>query len=549
MSLVNTQFAHRYCKIFLLCTLINSLVGTTAASEIEIPQPAELGFVEEKLLLEAIAFAQEAVRDKPNDAEKWGKLGHVYLVHGWEQTAVTCYRQAITLAPNEFRWHYFLGRLTAQQQPQEAIRVLTRAMQLKRDSAPAHLYLASAMRILGRLDEAKQHLKRAKQLQPENPFSDLWLAEIALQKIKPTTDDKLLNQNFTQQVELARTHLQHALQLNPAQSEAHAIMAQLQRLLGNTHLAQQHARAARQPSQFIPLAEPLWWEVLQQGVTAPLYAQRGKWHIAEGDFESAVAEFQALISNAQKDVEVWIDYSVALFYTQRYNEAFAALASAQVLLRNDPDLKKYKKTTELDYLTAQVHYYFGRIYYKTGRNAAAIRECQKALQYQPTPRIYQVVPDNATIATFFSDVYANLGMLYEETNQLDLAIEQYQNALRLTPKTPALHRDLAVVLWKKRNYAKAESHYKVVVNHDKTDIQAVYRLGLIFLMQEHYVQAARQFKKVLELDDKHAQAYGALGIAHQKLGNIPEAIAAFEKVLQLDPANQNALQMLRQLKQ
>ena len=45
---------------------------------------------------------------------------------------------------------------------------------------PPHLYLASALRNLRRFDEAEYHLERAKHLQPDNPFSDLWLGEIAL---------------------------------------------------------------------------------------------------------------------------------------------------------------------------------------------------------------------------------------------------------------------------------------------------------------------------------------------------------------------------------
>ena len=44
-----------------------------------IPQPADLGLVEEKLLLKAIEAAQEKVRRSPDDAEVWGQLGHVYL--------------------------------------------------------------------------------------------------------------------------------------------------------------------------------------------------------------------------------------------------------------------------------------------------------------------------------------------------------------------------------------------------------------------------------------------------------------------------------------
>lgn len=108
--------------------LIN--IPAYAGSDIDVPQPADLGFVEEKPLIAAIENAQKAVRKSPNTADVWGQLGHVYLSHGWEVTAIPCYRQATRLAPDEFKWLYFLGRLTKQRQPEEAVKHLTRALSL-----------------------------------------------------------------------------------------------------------------------------------------------------------------------------------------------------------------------------------------------------------------------------------------------------------------------------------------------------------------------------------------------------------------------------------
>ena len=193
-------------------------VPVFAGADIDIPcEPADLGLVEEKLLLKAVEAAQEKVRRSPDDAEVWGQLGHVYLSHGWEVAAIPCYRQASRCSPDEFKWFYFLGRLTKQRQPEDAVKHLSRALTLDPAYAPAHLYLASALRILGKFDEARQHLERAKHLQPNNPFSELWLGEIALAR---------------QQVKLARTHLERALRLNPGQSEAHVLMAQVAITLG-----------------------------------------------------------------------------------------------------------------------------------------------------------------------------------------------------------------------------------------------------------------------------------------------------------------------------
>ncbi len=488
-----------------------------------IPEPADLDMVEEKPLLKAIENAQKAVRKSPNTAGVWGQLGHIYLSHGWEIPAIPCYRQASKFAPDEFKWLYFLGRLTKQRQPEAAVKHLTRALTLDSTSAPAHLYLASALRILGRFDEARQHLERAKHLQPNNPFSELWLGEIALAK---------------RQLRLARAHLEEALRLNPGQSEAHALMAQVAIALGDTQAAKQHAQVARRPSEYGELIDPLWWDVLKAGVTAPLYAERGRRYMSEGDYASAVTEFETLISDEQKDIKVWFDYGVSLLYTgTRHREALAVLEHLLSLLDKDIEIQKQRSADEIAYLKAQAYNYMGQIYYETGQTTAAIRACRMALQFKKNETRSeshgQLTPSDYD--PFFSNVHANLATVYENTGQLGEAIRHYQEALELVPSQLAVHRDLAGVYWKKRSYTAAEPHYRQVIAHDTTDVQAIYRLGLISLMKEDFLGAVSLFKKVIAIEATHVRAYGALGVAYQELGNIPEAIGIFERVLELEP--------------
>ena len=532
------QFAFYIIGVFLLI-LVNILAF--AGGDIDVPEPADLDLVEEKPLIEAIENAQKAVQKSPNAADVWGQLGHIYLSHGWEIPAIPCYRQASILAPDAFKWLYFLGRLTKQHQPEEAVKHLTRALTLESASAPAHLYLASALRILGRFDEARHHLERAKHLQPNNPFSELWLGEIALAE---------------RQLKLARTHLEEALRLNPEQSEAHALMAQVAIALGDTQAAKQHAQSARRPSQYGELADPLWWEVLRAGVTAPLYAERGRRYMSEGDYASAVTEFETLISDEQKDIKVWFDYGVSLLYTgNRHHEALAVLEHLLSLLNKDIEIQKQRSADEIAYLKAQAYNYMGQIYYETGQTAAAIRACGMALQFKKnkTDSDSHEQLTASDYAPFFSNVHANLATVYENTGQLGEAIRHYQAALTSlnwedgVPSQLSVHRGLAGVYWKQRRYTAAEPHYKQVITHGPTDVQAIYRLGLISLMKEDYLEAVSLFKKVVAIEGTHVRAYGALGVAYQELGNIPEAIGVFERVLELEPRNKVALDKLREL--
>ena len=497
-------------KKFVFFLLIGVSLLRFTDAEIEIPQPADLDLIENSHVLAEVEAAQKAVRNSPDDGEAWGRLGHVYLIYGWTALTEPCYRRASILAPAEFRWYYFLGRVTSHSNPEAAVDIFTRALQLDATYAPAHLYLASALRALRRFEQAEHHLERAKHLQPDNPLSDLWLGEIALAK---------------QEIKLAEEHLQRALSLNPNQSEAHAILSQVYFALKEHSFAKQHAQAARQPSQYTELADPLWW-------------------------------FEPRVLSSPKDAEAWIKYGMEFIAIKRYDDAVAALEQAQALIQSGEWEHHEKKTTDATYLRVRIHHYFGQIHYQQGRTGEAIQSYQQAIQIQEadasgvnaTVSPQMPPPNRSERLRFFASVRANLAVIYEEVGQLEQAIKQYQKALSIVPTEPALHRNLAAIYWHQENYVAAEHHYKSVIAHDATDIQALDSLGFISLVKADYMEAVVRFERVRELDTTYIEAYRGLGIAHTELGNFLDAIIAFETLLALEPADPFAQEMLQRLK-
>ena len=270
----------------------------------------------------------------------------------------------------------------------------------------------------------------------------------------------------------------------------------------------------------------------------------------EGDYARAVTEFEPLISDAQKDIKVWFDYGVSLLYTgTRHPEALSVFERLLSLLDKDIEVQKERSPDEIAYLQAQAYNYIGQIHYETGRTAAAIRACGMALQFKEnkTDSASPGQSNPSDYDTFFSNVHANLAIVYENTGQLGEAIRHYQAALKLVPSQHSVHRDLAGAYWKQRRYTAAEPHYKQVITHNATDVQVIYRLGLISMMKEDYLKAVSLFKKVIAIEGTHVRAYGALGVVYQELGNIPEAIGTFERILELEPGNKVALDKLKEL--
>ena len=318
-----------YCALFLVCcTLIlcNEVQAFALADESEsnkrsvgtpdwVPQPSDIGLVEEQRLLAVVKAAQKTLVETPKDATAWGQLGNIYFVHGWEVTAAECYRRAVEITSNEFRWLYYLGMTTYKVNPQVAAQTLAAAIKLDPQYAPAYIYRAAALRSLGHIAEAKRHLEVANELDPQNPYASLWLGELAL---------------TAQRFEAAQSHLQRALKLNPEQSEAHAAMARVLSVLGEKDAATQYAQASRKRTKYKQMRDPLWWDVLKLGVTAQRYAERGNRYLQQGDFKRAVSELKVAIAGLDKDSHLWLNYGIALVLNKQYSEAVAVLENTLV---------------------------------------------------------------------------------------------------------------------------------------------------------------------------------------------------------------------------
>ena len=147
-----------YCALLLVfCTLIlcNEVRAFVLADKSEsnkrnvgapdwVPQPSDIGLVEEQRLLAVVKTAQNTLVEIPKDATAWGQLGNIYFVHGWEVAAAECYRGAVKIVPNEFRWLYYLGMTTYKVDPQSAAQTLAAAaIKLDPQYAPAHIYRAA----------------------------------------------------------------------------------------------------------------------------------------------------------------------------------------------------------------------------------------------------------------------------------------------------------------------------------------------------------------------------------------------------------------------
>jgi tetratricopeptide (TPR) repeat protein len=156
---------------------------------------------------DAITHFRNALRIEPEDADSHYSLGTALLQKGSIDEAIAEFQGALQIEPGDADAHYNLAAAFRQEgKLDEAIAHYQSALQFKPDNAEAHYNLAVALRQEGRVDEAITHYEAALKLKPDNADAENNLGNLLLQK--GSIDDAIGN-------------FQKAVAINPASGRAH----------------------------------------------------------------------------------------------------------------------------------------------------------------------------------------------------------------------------------------------------------------------------------------------------------------------------------------
>jgi tetratricopeptide (TPR) repeat protein len=141
------------------------------------------------------------------------------------------------------------------------------------------------------------------------------------------------------------------------------------------------------------------------------------------------------------------------------------------------------------------------------------------------------------------DSYAtrnNLGMLWQDQNQNDLAIPEFLAAVRVKPDFELGHFNLANSLAAVGHLDEAIAHYQTAGLLNPARVESFNGLGVCFARQGKMEEAAREFRHAAEMNPKDSGLWDNLGKALGSLNKVDEAIACFQKALQIEPRNYEA---------
>jgi Tfp pilus assembly protein PilF len=142
-----------------------------------------------------------------------------------------------------------------------------------------------------------------------------------------------------------------------------------------------------------------------------------------------------------------------------------------------------------------------------------------------------------------ADVSPRLARLYGRLNKDDLALAEYEKALKAHPKDAALWNDIGYFHYERGNWPEAEKGYRKALEFAPDNQKAWTNLGLALGQQGKYKESLTAFEHSL----KPAEARCNLAFVMGTQGKVDEARRLYQEALQMDPGLKLARAALNKL--
>jgi tetratricopeptide (TPR) repeat protein len=139
---------------------------------------------------------------------------------------------------------------------------------------------------------------------------------------------------------------------------------------------------------------------------------------------------------------------------------------------------------------------------------------------------------------------SNLGIIYARENRLDEAIAEFQAALAIRPGFSRPMNNLAAALYAQGHVDAALDEYLKTEAVNPYFPQIHYNLGRLFREKGQLDAARGEYERALQIEPDNAPAMNELGLVLLAQGHRDEAIAQFQQALRLMPGDAGVLKNL-----
>ncbi len=349
-------------------------------------------------VVEKLTQLRKEVEQNPKSARHWGKLAVNLYVHDFQREAIPCFQQAAVLDPKEFRWPYYCAYALSEAGSGEALAWYERSRALNPNYTPLQVRHGQALLAAGELEKAEAAFQAAINGQPKLPHAYLAAAKIALDK---------------NDLQTARACAEQALALAPQFREAQNFLAEIYRRSHDMAKAEHHIQLAEKLPVKMEMPDPVFAEMIAEGVSSSWRRMRASRHLAAGRYEQAVKELQLALA-ARADAEAHNNLGMALQYQKKISAATEQYRQALAL---NPDY-----TEALNNLSVAL--------FETGQIEEAIAHAERVAQLDST----------------LPDAYLNLGTFCKRAGRAAEAKHAFEQGMRYAPDDARLAYQLAWLL-------------------------------------------------------------------------------------------------------
>ncbi len=138
--------------------------------------------------------------------------------------------------------------------------------------------------------------------------------------------------------------------------------------------------------------------------------------------------------------------------------------------------------------------------------------------------------------------YTNRGNGYRDKNDLDHAIADFNEAIRLDPKLAMAFLGRGIAFSDKGDNDRAIADFNEVIRLDPKFARAFLGRGIVFSDKGDLDRAIADYSEAIRLDPKDATAFLGRGVAYRAKGDNDRAIADHSEAIRLDPKFARAFQ-------
>jgi len=276
----------------------------------------------------------------------------------------------------------------------------------------------------------------------------------------------------------------------------------------------------------------------------------GNLKVSNGDYEAGLDLLRKAVSADPGNTDVQIDLGIGYF---RHGDYANAKASVSGILKTDPSNFRARNL-------------LGKSDFMLGNFQAAADELQAAMSITPDfdvayslalaylelkklPQATPLFDEMKASVGQTPELHALLGRAYKETGFLDLAVTEFQEALKLDPAYPHAHAYLGmtyVSMGGKENYELARREFRQELTKVPKDYSSHYYIGLIELEEGHLGEAEAALQEARGANPDDPAPLLLLGRMYTQVQKWPAAIAVLRQAIPLlsfagAPASQVAL--------